>query len=134
MGAVAGPNIIVLMLTAMEHDLQSRINTKMDTQTLMSMQSIFFGNAKATLYQQLQSVNPNGTNGQQSNPQYTSIMAQIQQIEAKEKILQSMEKTLDMEMKQLETQLKITQQRKEAAQKQLDKNIQDSFSYGQGGR
>ena len=40
--------------------------------------------------------------------------------------------TVTMQMKQLENQLKITQQRKEAAQKMLDKNIQDAFSYGHG--
>ncbi|MCR4880535.1 MAG: hypothetical protein K6A44_01095 [bacterium] len=130
MGAVAGPNIIVLMLTAMEHDLQSRINTKMDTQMLFSMQSIFFGNAKAQLYGQLQSLNPQDANGN-TNSAYAQIQAKIQQLEQKEKMLQAMEKTLDMEMKQLETQLKITQQRKEAAEKMLDKNIQSAFSYGQ---
>ena len=131
MGAVAGPNIIVLMLTAMEHDLQSRINTKMDTQMLMSMQSIFFGNAKAALYGQLQSLTPQDTNGR-TNPNYQAIYNKIQQLEQKEKVLQAMEKTLDMEMKQLENQLKITQQRKEAAEKMRDKNIEGAFSYGHG--
>ncbi len=129
MGAVAGPNIIVMMLTAMEHDLQSRINTKMDTQMLMSMQSIFIGNAKAQLYQQYSNID---TSTEQGKALWSKLQIELGKIEAKEKQMQSLEKTLDMQMKQLETQLKITQQRKEAAQKMLDKNVQDAFSYGHG--
>lgn len=127
MGAVAGPHLIVLMLTAMEHDFQARLNSKMDTQMLMSMRSIFFGNQKAQLYSQLQSCSSD-------SPAYKSIMCKIQQIESRERMIQSMEKTLEMQMKQLENQLKMVQQRKEAAQKMLERNIQGAFTYGHGGR
>ena len=123
MGAVAGPNIIVLMLTAMEHDIQARMNTKMDTQMLMSMRSIFFGSQKAQLYNQLQNT-PENAQG--------PILAKIKYWEQQEKKIAQMEKVLEMEMKRLEAQLKMVQQRKEAAEKMLDKNIQGAFTYGQG--
>ncbi len=129
MGAVAGPNIIVMMLTAMEHDLQSQINTKMDSQMLMSMQSIFLGNAKANLYQQYGNID---TSTEQGKAAWNRLQVELGKLEAKEKQLQSYEKTLDMKLKKLENQLKIVQQRKEAAQKMLDKNVQDAFNYGHG--
>ena len=131
MGAVAGPNIIVMMLTAMEHDLQSQINTKMDTQMLMSMQSIWLGNAKAQVYQKYGNID---TSTQAGKDAYYNLQSELGKIEAKERQMQAYEKTLEMKLKQLENQLKMVQQRKEAAQKMLDKNIQDAFSYGHGGR
>ena len=123
MGAVAGPNIIVLMLTAMEHDFQARLNAKMDSQMLLSMRSIFYGNAKSQLYGQLQNQAPD-------SPGYNSVLNQIKQLEAQERIIQQMEKQLEMEMKRIENQLKIVQQRKEGAEKMLEKNIQGAFKYG----
>ena len=125
MGAVAGPNIIVLMLTAMEHDLQARINMKMDSQMLLSMQSIFFGNAKAALYQQMQSCTPD-------SPQWKQIQVQVYQLECRERAIQTLEKTLDMEMKRLQAQLEMVQKRKEGAEKMRQKNTEDAFSYGHG--
>ena len=127
MGAIAGPNIIILMLTAMEHDLQARINTKQDTITLMSMQSIFFGNKKAALYQQLSQVDY-----EKQRAQYERITALIAQQEQKERMIQQLEKTIEMEMQNLQNQLKMVQQRKEAQQKILDQNMKGAFSYGHG--
>ena len=122
MGAIAGPSIIVMMLTAMEHDLQSRISTKMDAQMLLSQQSIFLGNQKAMMFQQLSTLDPNSA-------QYKQMEASINAFLQKEKVLQSYEKTLDMELKQLQTQLEITQKRKEAEEKRLQQNIKTGFSY-----
>ena len=124
MGAVAGPNIIVLMLTAMEHDIQARMNAKMDSQMLLSMRSIFYGDQKARLYSQLQNQDPNSY-------AYKKVLEQISRFEAQERVIQQMEKQIEMQMKQLETQLKMVQQRKEGAEKMLEKNIQTAFNYGQ---
>ena len=129
MGSVAGPNIIVMMLTAMEHDIQSQINTKMDSQMLMSMQSIFLGNAKAAVYQQYGNIDTTTEEGKNA---WNKMQKRLEEITVRERQLQNYEKTLDMKLKQLENQLKMIQQRKEAAQKMLDKNIQDAFSYGHG--
>lgn len=127
MGAVAGPNIIVLMLTAMEHDLQYRINFKMDTSMMLSMRSIFLGTQKSSLLQQMSQVDSEKNKGR-----YNQLAAMIQQIEARERQIAALEKQLEMEMKALENQLKKVQQRKEGAQKMLDQNIKGAFDYGQG--
>ena len=123
MGAIAGPNIIVMMLTAMEHDLQAKYSMESDSMQLLSMQSIFFGNQKAMAYQQINNCAPD-------SPRYKQIMNFLAQIEARENAIKSYEKTIEMRMKQLETQLKIVQQRKESAQKMLEQNIQSAFKLG----
>ena len=125
MGAVAGPNIIVLMLTAMEHDLQARINMKMDSQQILSARSIFFANKKATLYQNMQQCTPD-------SQQWKAIQAEVYRLECQERVIQTLEKTLDMEMKKLQSQLEIVQKRKEGAEKMRQKNTEDAFNYGHG--
>lgn len=127
MGAVAGPNIIVLMLTAMEHDLQYRINYKMDTSMMLSMRSIFLGTQKSSILQQMSQVD-----SEKNKARYNQLAAMLQQIEARERQIAALEKQLEMEMKALENQLKKVQQRKEGAQKMLDQNIKGAFDYGQG--
>jgi len=129
MGAVAGPNIIVMMLTAMEHDLQYRINYKMDTSMMLSMRSIFMGTQKSTLFQQLSKIDSSTAKGASA---YKQLEAQINAIEARERQIAALEKQIDMEMKQLENQLKQVQQRKQGAQKMLDENIKGAFNYGGG--
>ena len=126
MGAVAGPNIIVLMLTAMEHDLQAKLNVKMDSQMLLSMRSIFYGNAKSQLYGNLQNINYETQRGA-----YEQVLSQIRRYEEEERKIQQLEKQLEMQMKRIENQLKMVQQRKEGAEKMLEKNIQSAFNYGQ---
>ena len=127
MGAVAGPNIIVMMLTAMEHDLQYRINYKMDTSMMLSMRSIFLGTQKSSILQQMSQVD-----SEKNKARYNQLAAMLQQIEARERQIAALEKQLEMEMKALENQLKKVQQRKEGAQKMLDQNIKGAFDYGQG--
>jgi len=124
MGAIAGPQMMVLMLTAMEHDLQAQINSQMDVQMILSTKSIFLGNAKANVYSQM-------TQAAGINTMPAGLQSQLAQIEAAERQLQTMEKTIEMKLKQLENQLKQVQQRKEAQEKMLDKNIQGAFTYGQ---
>ena len=124
MGAIAGPNLIVLMLTAMEHDLNFRVNCKMDSRMQLSMQSIFLGTQKSNLYASMSQVSA-------EDPKYIQIKAQCDAIEAKEKALAAMDKGLEMELTKLQNELKQVQQRKEGAQKMLDQNIQGAFSYGQ---
>ena len=126
MGAIAGPNLIVLMLTAMEHDLNFRVNCKMDSRMQLSMQSIFLGTQKSNLYSQMSQVSADDKSGK-----YAQLRAAAEAIEAKEKALAAMDKVLEMELTKLQNELKQVQQRKEGAQKMLDQNIQGAFSYGQ---
>lgn len=120
MGAVAGPNLIVLMLTAMEHDLTFRINMKMDSRMQLSMSSIFHANAKS-----------NWLNKLSANPNDTSAKCELDKLEAQERIIAALDKQLEMELTKLQNELKMVQQRKEAEEKLLDKNIQGAFSMGQ---
>jgi len=129
MGAIAGPQIVLMMLTAMEHDLQFRVNYKMDTLMLVSQRSIFYGTQKSNLYQQLSQCN---TADKDSNAKYNQIMGQIKAIEAQEKRIADTEKQIEMQMKKLENQLKMVTQRKEGAQKILEQNIKGAFNYGMG--
>ena len=125
MGSIAGQNIILLMLTAMEHDMQFRLSRKMDTSQMLSMRSIFLGNQKA---QALQAYSQFGS----KDKRYINARRALIEIEKRERTLQALEKQLELEMKQLENQLKIIQQRKENVQKMLDNNIKQGF--GGGGR
>ncbi len=125
MGAVAGPNLIVMMLTAMEHDLTYRVNHKMDTRMQVSMRSIFLGNKKSVLYQQMSQVSSDST-------KYKQLMEAAKAIEAQENAINAIDKQLEMELTKLQNELKMVQQRKESAQKMLEKNIQGAFDYGQG--
>ena len=126
MGAVAGPSIVVQMLIAMEHDLQQRVNYKMDTSMMLSMRSIFLGQKKSDALQKLSQCESMQSSG------YVSAKAVVDQIEAQERQLQAMEKQLEMQINKLNNQLKQVQQRKDGAQKILDQNIKSAFSYGQG--
>ena len=91
MGAVAGPNIIVLMLTAMEHDLQYRINYKMDTSMMLSMRSIFLGTQKSSILQQMSQVD-----SEKNKARYNQLAAMLQQIEARERQIAALEKQLEI--------------------------------------
>ena len=122
MAPLAGPNITLLMLTAMEHDLTFRINQKMDVRMRLCMNSIFLANSKSTLYQQSASTNNNSQRA-------SEIEAAINSLASQEKIIASYEKTLEMEITQLQNQLKVVQQRKEGAQKMVDQGAK-SFNYG----
>ena len=124
MGAIAGPNLIVLMLTAMEHDLNFRVNCKMDSRMQLSMRSIFLGTQKSSLYSQMSQC-PSDSDA------YKRAQYELGIIEGKEKALAAMDKMLEMELTKLQNELKQVQQRKEGAQKMLDQNIQGAFSYGQ---
>jgi len=126
MGAVAGPSIVVQMLTAMEHDLQYRVNHKMDTSMMLSMRSIFLGQKKSDALQKLSQFQSTTDNG------YAAAKAVVDQIENQERQLQAMEKQIEMQINKLNNELKQVQQRKEGAQKMLDQNIKSAFSYGQG--
>ena len=126
MGAVAGPSIVVQMLTAMEHDLQFRLNYKMDTSMMLSMQSIFLGTQKSSILQRMSQLDP-------KSAEYKKLVeVELVKIEVQERKMQAFEKQLEMQIKKLESQLKQVQQRKEGAQKMLDQNIKGAFSYGQG--
>ncbi|MDD3594497.1 MAG: hypothetical protein PHX18_07715 [Candidatus Gastranaerophilales bacterium] len=125
MGAIAGPNIILLMMVAMEHDLQARINAKSDQRQMLSMKSIFLASQKSTYFQANGSMSGN-------DPRSNAINAQLQMLEQQEKIIQAMDKVLDMELNKLQNELKMAQQRRENMQKTLDKNIETAF--GGGGR
>ena len=127
MGAIAGPNLIVLMLTAMEHDLTYRVNYKMDTRMQVSMQSISLGNQKSALYQQMSQCDQNTTFGKQ---EYQRLLSLASGIESKERVIAAIDKQLEMELTKLQNELKMVQQRKESAQKMLDQNIKTAFSYG----
>lgn len=122
MGAIAGPNIILLMMVAMEHDLQARINSKSDLRQMLSMKSIFLANAKSPLYQASSSIDA------KTQPQQAAIINnQLNDLERQEKIIAAMDKILDMELNKLQNELKMAQQRRESIQKVLDKNI-ESFA------
>ena len=125
MGAVAGPSIVVQMLTAMEHDLQYRVNFKMDTSMMLSMRSIFLGTQKSTALSKF-------SQAQKDTAEYRQAEATIKEIEIQERKLQAIEKQLEMEIQKLNNELKQIQQRKEGAQKILDQNIKSAFNYGQG--
>jgi len=126
MGAVAGPNLIVLMLTAMEHDLTFRINMKMDSRMRLSMTSIFHANRKSALLSELSQYDP-----EKQRAQYEGIRKQLEAFEQKERVIAALDKQLEMELTKLQNELKMTQQRKESEEKMLDKNIQGAFSMGQ---
>ena len=108
MGAVAGPSIVVQMLTAMEHDLQYRVNFKMDTSMMLSMRSIFLGTQKSTALQKFSQCQIN-------SQEYHEAKQAIEQIEVQERKLQAMEKQLEMEINKLNNELKQVQKRKEGA-------------------
>ena len=113
MAPIAGPQITLMMLKAMTHDLTFRINKKMDVRMRISQSSIFIGNQKAALYQLL------GQNNGNAN-QVNAINARLAAFEAQEKAIASYEKQLDLEITNLQNQLKLAQQREEAAQKMVD--------------
>jgi len=118
MAPLAGPNITLLMLTAMEHDLTFRINQKMDARMRLSMNSIFLAQQKSGYYQLAA-----------SNPDDQQLQYAMKILENQEKAIASYEKTLEMETTQLQNQLKVIQQRKEGAQKMVDQGAK-SFNYG----
>lgn len=126
MGAVAGPNLIVLMLTAMEHDLTFRINMKMDSRMQLSMTSIFYANQKSAIYADLGKIDP-----EKQKDAYNRVKCQLEQLEQRERVIAALDKQLEMELTKLQNELKMTQQRKESEEKMLDKNIQGAFSMGQ---
>lgn len=127
MGAIAGPNLIVLMLTAMEHDLTMRVNAKMDSRMKLSMQSIFLANKKSDAYSKL-----SGIDSKNQKQEYDRVMAECEKIQAQEQKLAAYDKQLEMQLTKLQNELKQTTARKDAAQKMLDQNIQGAYNYGQG--
>ena len=127
MGAIAGPNLIVLMLTAMEHDLTMRVNAKMDSRMKLSMQSIFLATKKSDAYAALSSIDCEKQAGK-----YKQAEAKIRELEAQEQKLAAYDKQLEMQLTKLQNELKQTTARKDAAQKMLDQNIQGAYNYGQG--
>ena len=127
MGAIAGPNLIVLMLTAMEHDLTMRVNAKMDSRMKLSMQSIFLATKKSDAYSKL-----SGIDCQKRPSEYKEAEGKIRALEAQEQKLAAYDKQLEMQLTKLQNELKQTTARKDAAQKMLDQNIQGAYNYGQG--
>jgi len=126
MAPLAGPQITLMMLKAMSHDLSFRISQKTDMKMRISQSSIFLGNTKASLYQSLAQYATN-TQG------YNAVNAQIQQLAAREQAIASYEKMIDMEITNLQNQLKQVQAREEAAQKMVDegcKSIAGSMGRG----
>ena len=123
MGAIAGPNLIVQMLTAMEHDLTFRINMKMDSRMKLSMSSIFYANQKSAKFAELGKYDP-------KSQQYAHYDAEIKRLEQHERVIAALDKQLEMELTKLQNELKMTQQRKEATEKMLEKNIHGAFSMG----
>ncbi len=113
MAPLAGPQITLMMLKAMSHDLSFRINQKMDVRMRISQASIFIGNQKASLYQGLSQYANNTT-------QYKQIEAAIQMLAAREQQQASYEKMIEMEITNLQNQLKQVQAREEATQKMVD--------------
>lgn len=113
MAPLAGPQITLMMLKAMTHDLSFRINQKMDARMRVSQSSIFIGNQKAGLYQRLGQL-------QSGSGEANTINNYLAAIEAKERAIASYEKQLDMEITNLQNQLKQAQAREEAAQKMVD--------------
>lgn len=113
MAPLAGPQITLMMLKAMTHDLSFRINQKMDARMRVSQSSIFIGNQKAGLYQRLGQL-------QSGSGEANRINNYLAAIEAKERAIASYEKQLDMEITNLQNQLKQAQAREEAAQKMVD--------------
>ena len=121
MAPIAGPQITLMMLKAMTHDLTFRINRKMDSRMRLSQSSIFIGNQKAALYQRLGQCDPNDPN---NKALVNSINAALQAYEAREKALASYEKYLDMEITNLQNQLKQAEAREQAAEKMVEKGCQ----------
>lgn len=117
MAPLAGPQITLMMLKAMTHDLSFRINKKMDARMRISQSSIFIGNQKAAYYQALGQLNPNDPN---NAAKVNTINNLLKQMEDKERIIASYEKQIDMEITNLQNQLKQAQAREEAAQKMVD--------------
>lgn len=129
MGAVAGPAIIKSMLTAMTHDLNFRLNIEMDKLMMLSQQSIFIGNQKAML---MQSVDYNTADGAKYKQAYEAMQAKLQEWEAKERIIASMEKQIEMRKEKLEQQLKQAEARKESNDKILEQNTKSAFTLNVG--
>ena len=113
MAPISGPQITLMMLKAMTHDLTFRLNKKMDSRMRLSQTSIFIGDQKAKLYQNLGQCDPNSGNA-------NSINSQLAALESREKAIASYEKQLEMEITQLQNQLKQAQAREDAAQKMVD--------------
>ena len=115
MAPIAGPQITLMMLKAMSHDLTFRINMKMDARMQLSMQSIFIGNKKAAIYQQLSQYQ-----GDANQQGYINLNGYLKQYENEEAKIASYEKMLEMELTKLQNELKQVQAREEATQKMVD--------------
>ncbi len=116
MAPIAGPQITLMMLKAMSHDLTFRINQKMDARMQLSMNSIFLGQKKSAIYQQLSQMQDATSN----NSAYNQANANLKIYEQEEARIASMEKILEMELTKLQNELKQVQAREEATQKMVD--------------